>query len=236
MKRVAISQSNYVPWKGYFDLIQSVDEFVLLDDVQYTKRDWRNRNLIKTPRGLRWLTIPVRTKAKFLQTIRDTEIADPRWPERHWQAICSAYRSAPGWKDCETWLGRLYHDTPRDRLSEVNRHFLSAICEQLGIRTLIRSSAEFTLSGDASQRLLGICRELDAGVYYSGPAAVDYLDQRIFGDAGIEIRWMQYEGYPAYRQLHGPFEHRVSILDLLLNEGRDAPRFITAARLDPFSP
>ena len=83
MTKVAIVQSNYIPWKGYFDLIAAVDEFVIYDDVQYTRRDWRNRNKIKTPHGLLWLTVPVQVKGKYLQRIRDAEIADPNWAKEH---------------------------------------------------------------------------------------------------------------------------------------------------------
>ncbi len=226
MKKIAISQSNYIPWKGYFDLINSVDEFVLYDDVQYTKRDWRNRNLIKTAGGLRWLTIPVLTAQRFHQTIRDTQVADPAWAGRHWQSIELAYRSAPAWDFCQPWLSRLYEEAPGRSLSEVNVLFLGALCRQLGICTPIRSSGEFQRADGRSERLAGICRELGGDIYYSGPAAADYLDQAVFSREGIEVRWMDYGGYPPYHQLHGAFEHRVSVLDLLLNEGPQAPAFL----------
>src|SRR5438046_4323553 len=98
-RKAAIVQSNYIPWKGYFDLIRRVDEFILYDDVQYTRRDWRNRNLIKTPQGLRWLTIPVEVKGKYYQSIRDTKIADPVWAASHWQTIVHNYGRAPHVRD-----------------------------------------------------------------------------------------------------------------------------------------
>src|SRR5688572_18851386 len=93
-RKVAIVQSSYIPWKGYFDLINMVDEFVLYDDVQYTRRDWRNRNRIKTAAGLKWLTIPVEVKGKYHQLIRDTRIAEPRWGERHWAMLAQNYSGA----------------------------------------------------------------------------------------------------------------------------------------------
>jgi hypothetical protein len=82
-RKVAILQSNYIPWKGYFDLIHMVDEFVLFDTAQYTRRDWRNRNVIKTRNGLLWLTIPVAVKGRYLQTIQQTEVSEPSWKEHH---------------------------------------------------------------------------------------------------------------------------------------------------------
>src|ERR1700759_1995113 len=97
--RIAISQSNYIPWKGYFDLINSVDEFVLYDDVQYTRRDWRNRNLIKTPQGLQWLTIPVSVKGKFTQKINETVVTDLSWPTRHWRTLIGNYSHAAHFDD-----------------------------------------------------------------------------------------------------------------------------------------
>jgi len=94
-KRVAIVQSSYIPWKGYFDLIRHVDEFILFDDVQFTKRDWRNRNRIKTPQGPLWLSIPVQVKGRYLQAIKDTVVSDPAWSRTHWRTIRSNYAKAP---------------------------------------------------------------------------------------------------------------------------------------------
>lgn len=94
MKKVAILQSNYIPWKGYFDLIAAVDEFILYDDMQYTRRDWRNRNQIKTPQGLQWLAVPVQVKGKYHQTIREAEIDGNDWAEVHWKTLVQNYRHA----------------------------------------------------------------------------------------------------------------------------------------------
>src|SRR3954465_9010354 len=96
VRRVAIVQSNYVPWRGYFDLIASVDEFVLLDDAQYTKRDWRNRNRIKTAQGTRWLSVPVQVSGRYTQAIYDTFVADPDWARSHWETIRQTYARASG--------------------------------------------------------------------------------------------------------------------------------------------
>jgi hypothetical protein len=226
MKKVAISQSNYIPWKGYFDLINSVDEFVLYDDAQYTRRDWRNRNLVKTQAGLKWLTIPVEVKGKFHQKIGETRISDQGWALRHWQTIAGNYVRAAHFSDYRSQVEALYRDCHETLLSAVNYRFLTAICAILGIRTRIRWSNEFTLPIGRTERLLEICRQAGASVYYSGPTARDYLDEELFARAEVKVVWMDYGGYPPYRQLHGDFQHGVSVLDLLFNEGPQARRFM----------
>ena len=121
MKKVAIVQSNYVPWKGYFDLIGMVDEFVLLDEVQFTRRDWRNRNKIKTPQGLTWLTIPVVSKGKYEQKISETRISDPGWCEKHWRTLQQNYRKAAGYEEvADTIYAYKYEDFDFVKIAEEN--------------------------------------------------------------------------------------------------------------------
>jgi hypothetical protein len=225
-KKVAIVQSNYIPWKGYFDLINGVDEFVLYDDAQYTRRDWRNRNLIKTPSGLRWLTIPVDVKGKYHQRIRDTRIADVGWGKRHWSTLAHAYARAAHFGDYRDVLEPLYLGPPQPLLSLTNRAFIDTLCAVLGIRTRITWSWEHPSAEGRSERLLMICKSVGARAYVSGPAAKGYLDEALFRAEGIDVQWCDYSGYPEYRQLNGPFEHGVSILDLLFNEGPAAHRFL----------
>ena len=229
-KKIAISQSNYIPWKGYFDLINSVDEFVLYDDVQFTRRDWRNRNQIKTPTGTHWLTIPVEVKGKFHQRINETVVSDPNWVRQHWRALELNYARAVHFAEYRDRIHALYLACQTPRLSEINYHLLSGINACLGISTPLRWSSDYALEGDRSERLLNICRQAGAAVYYSGPSARDYLDQALFATAGVEVVWMDYSGYPPYRQLHGAFEHAVSILDLLFNEGPAAREFMKSFR------
>ena len=224
--RVAIVQSNYIPWKGYFDLIAACDVFVLYDDVQYTRRDWRNRNQIKTAAGVRWLTIPVQVSGRYLQRIRDVVVDEPGWARDHWQTLVHHYAKAAAYRDHAEALHEMYETAPHPSLSEINRHFILGICRLLGITTEIRSSLDFAMAGDRSERLLSICRELGARTYLSGPSARGYLDEALFAGAGVRVEWADYDGYPEYRQLHPPFTHNVSIVDLLFNEGRAARRFL----------
>ena len=222
-RRTAIVQSNYIPWKGYFDLIASVDAFVLLDEVQYTRRDWRNRNRIKTAAGTRWLTIPVLSTGRYEQRIDETRIADPSgWGRSHWSAIEQAYRDAPWFEAVAAELEPLYRSCDAELLSEVNATFLHRLCELLAIDTPISWSTEYETAPDPSRRLLDVCLQTGATEYVSGPSARDYLDVGLFERAGVAVSWADYSGYEPYSQPHGPFEHGVSVIDLLFCAGPGA--------------
>ena len=225
-KTIAVVQSNYIPWRGYFDLINSVDEFILYDDAQYTIRDWRNRNIIKTSRGLLWLTIPVQVKGKYLQKIKDTRISDPTWRRRHWASIVHSYSRAKYFPMQKELFEKLYLQTDDKLLSEINHRFVVAICRILGIRTTISWSMDYNLVGDKTERLVHLCQQARATEYLSGPLAKAYLDEELFRKEGIFVSYMDYSGYREYRQLYPPFESRVSIIDLIFNEGPDATRYM----------
>ena len=227
MKRIAIVQSNYIPWKGYFDLIRASDEFVLYDSVQFTRRDWRNRNQIKTASGPAWLTVPVETRGRYLQRIDETRIAGSAWAGEHWQRIRHAYARAPHFAAYADELSALYAalaDEPL--LGRVNRRLLEAACGWLGIGTPLTACTGYPAEGDATQRLVGICVAAGATHYLSGPAARAYLRPELFSEAGIVLEYADYSGYPEYPQPHGAFVHGVSVLDLLFNVGPDAPRYL----------
>lgn len=223
-KKIAISQSNYIPWKGYFDMIDLVDEFVIYDEVQYTKRDWRNRNRIKTPQGIKWLTIPVTTDR--FDVINEVEIADPDWNTKHWETMCHIYSQASYFDFYANNFEWLYQHADQRFLSEINHHFLRGINKLLGIKTPISQSTEYSSRGGRSGRLLSICRQAGADTYVSGPAAKVYLDVELFERSGITVEWMNYEGYPKYRQLYGDFVHAVSVVDLLFNAGPKAIEYM----------
>ena len=234
MKKVAILQSNYIPWKGYFDLINMVDEFILYDDMQYTRRDWRNRNKIKTPQGLKWLTIPVEVKGKFFQKINETKISDKKWGKRHWTQIVQNYKNAHYFKEYKDLFEELYRNNNEIYLSAVNMKFLHAINNILGIHTTIKDSSEFKLIDGKSERLLGICKDCQADVYLSGPAAKGYLDTQLFQNEGIAVEWIDYSGYGQYTQLYPPFEHGVSVIDLIFNEGSNATAWMQSFHTSSF--
>jgi len=225
-KKVAIVQSNYIPWKGYFDMINLVDEFILYDDMQYTRRDWRNRNIIKTATGPRWLTIPVEVKGKYLQKINETTISDPNWGRQHWATIVHNYSKAQHFSRYKDLFESLYLDSEERLLSRINHRFLTAICDLLGIKTKISWSMNYNSTAGKTERLVDLCKQTGATIYISGPAAKDYLDEELFRRDDIALRYMDYAGYPEYTQLSPPFENRVSIVDLILNEGPEATKYM----------
>lgn len=231
MKKVAILQSDYIPWKGYFDIIGSVDEFILYDDMQYTRRDWRNRNQIKTPNGMLWLTIPVDTKGKYYQKINETKVAGQKWAHEHWRSIQLNYARAPHFEEYGPWLEDLYRKASEmEMLSDINHLFLTEICRKLGIKTRITWSSDYTLVDGKTERLAQLVKSAGGDYYLSGPAAKDYIVDQVFEDAGVQLAYMSYEGYPEYPQLYGDFTHNVSILDLLFMEGDKAPDYMLSFR------
>ena len=230
-KKVAVVQSNYIPWKGYFDLIAAVDEFILYDDVQYTRRDWRNRNLIKTPQGLKWLTVPVKVKGKYYQAIRETEIEDTDWAGAHWSSLCQHYRRAHHFNAIAQELEPLYLQTQYSHLSHLNRRLIEWVCSKLGIKTILSNSWDYKLiECGKTERLVDMCCQAGATEYISGPTARGYMDESIFMSRGVKVTWFDYAGYPEYPQLWGEFTHGVSILDLLFNCGSEAPHYLRYVR------
>jgi len=230
MKKVGVVQSNYIPWKGYFDMIAAVDEFILLDDVQYTRRDWRNRNQIKTPSGLQWLTVPVEVKGKYSQKIRDTEIHGTEWAASHWKSLWQNYRRAECFAEISAWVEPLYLGETYGHLSQLNRKFIEAICRYLDIQTRITDSCDYRLPEGKTERLASLCAQAGGDEYISGPRAKDYIDEGVFAAMGIKLTWFDYEGYPPYPQQWGEFTHFVSVLDLLFNCGRQSRHYMRRVR------
>lgn len=228
MRKIAISQSNYIPWKGYFDIINSVDEFIFYDDMQYTRRDWRNRNKIKTPNGLVWLTIPVFDKGfqQSQQKINETMISDLSWTKKHWNLLLENYKKSNFFCEYKEIFEELYIGREEKYLCDVNYKFIKAINDILGINTKLSYSSDYNLIDGKTERLIDLVKQANGTEYISGPAAKDYIDEKIFKAENIKLIWMDYSNYPEYNQLYPPFEHGVSILDLIFNEGSNAIRYM----------
>lgn len=233
MNQVVIIQSNYIPWKGYFDLLSRADTIVFLDSVQSTKNDWRNRNQIKSVSGKSWLTIPVRHSNQL--RIREVEVASSDWYHKHVRSLAQSYSRAP---HAAAWMPMItgwYEEAgARQLLSEVNRIFLRHISDALGIHGRV-IDVEDLLSDqehdalEPTARLVQICKRVGGTSYLSGPAARSYLDEALFLDQSIGVKWFDYDDYPEYPQLHGEFDHAVSILDLLLMVGPEARKYAIRA-------
>ncbi|MDC1107210.1 WbqC family protein [Prolixibacteraceae bacterium] len=227
MKSIAILQSNYIPWKGYFDLINMVDEFIIYDEVQYTKQDWRNRNIIKTPSEKKWLTIPCSIKHKSTQRIDETVVSSSNWRQKHIALLKQNYHKAPFYKEVMPWLEETYLYNEDQKISAINIHFIKAICKKLGITTPILKSDIYPALGDKNQKLIEICKQAGANKYLCGPAAKAYINLDAFSSQGIDFEWMDYSGYPEYEQLNPPFTHQVTILDLMFNVGiEESPKYL----------
>lgn len=225
MKTVVVLQSNYIPWKGYFDLIHDADLFIFYDDLQFTKNDWRNRNMIKSPKGAEWITVPVGIDAHRL--ICEVAIKDSSWQTKHWKTIQQHYGKCPYFTLYKSFFEDAFLGRPWSNLSVMNQYLIRAISSDfLSITTEFRDSREYDLSGQKLERLLELVTKARADRYVSGPAAKDYIDSSRFAAAGIELAWKDYSDYPEYPQRFPPFEHGVSILDLLFNVGPDAPWYI----------
>lgn len=229
-KKIAILQSNYIPWKGYFDMIAAVDEFIIYDDMQYTRSDWRNRNLIKTPQGGQWLSVSVKIKGKLGQSIRETALLSDNWGQAHWKALELNYRRAPCFEEIAAIFEPIYMQHGYTHLSVLNRDLIEAVCGYLGITTKISNSWDYQLIDGKTERLVDLCQQAGGTEYISGPAAKGYIEERLFTERGIRLSWFGYEGYPEYPQLWGEFTHGVSILDLLFNCGKDAHRYMRYVR------
>jgi hypothetical protein len=224
-RRVAILQSNYVPWKGYFDIIHDVDLFIFYDDVQFTKNDWRNRNRIKAAGGAQWLTIPVGDAIDRL--ICDVSLRDTSWQAKHWRTLVLNYSRSPHFGRYREYFEHVYLGTRWTNLSQLNQALIKHIAvEFLGMSTQFADSRAFQLSGSKLDRLTDLLEESAATTYVSGPAARSYIVDARFDEIGIAIEWKDYAGYPPHPQRFAPFEHGVSILDLLFNTGPDAPHYI----------
>lgn len=222
--KVGILQSNFLPWLGYFDFIRETDLFIIHDDLQYTKGDWRNRNKIKTPRGVEWITVPVHYRSTS-QLIEETPVdySSP-WTRRMLNRIRESYRHAPCFEPYFSELSELLSQ-PAPSISDLDLRLIHWVCRNLEIGTPIRMSREYHPQGTKTERLIGILTQVQASTYLSGPAARAYLIPEMFEQAGIRLEYKQYN-YPAYEQLYPPFELGVSVIDLLFMKGKDATFYL----------
>jgi|ERR1039458_2562997 hypothetical protein len=216
--KVAIIQSNYLPWKGYFDIIHDVDVFCFYDEVKYTKNDWRNRNKICSTNGSFWLTIPIHHDA-VKQKINEVELTDKSWQKEHFDTIYHTYKKAPFFHQVEPLLNDFYKKKEWEYLSEFNHYSIQRISDYLGIKTKFVKSKDYNLTNNRIGRLINLLKDLNATKYISGPSAKDYLaaSEKLFVDNSIELSYKDYTSYPEYHQMSKPFNQYVSILDLIAN-------------------
>ncbi|MCD6579631.1 WbqC family protein [bacterium] len=230
MKKIAIIQSSYIPWKGYFHIIKKSDIFVFLEDVQYTRRDWRNKNFIKSVDGGLPLIIPV--KGGTHQLISEVTIdIQQNWQKEHLKTIIQNYKTASFFEKYKFLLDELYVEHKWHSLSKMNIYMIKKISEILGIQAEFKNSADYRFCGEKTEKIVNICKDFNADHYISGPRAKSYIDPQLFRENNITLEYMDYSKYPEYPQLYFPFEHRVSILDMLFNLGPDTGKYIWGDKL-----
>lgn len=217
-------QSCYIPWRGYFDIIRKSDVFVIHDDIQYTKQDWRNRNRIKSPSGHLLLTVPT-CKESTKGTIDEVFVDNGQdWGIRHWRQIEANYAKSPHFSE----FGPVFRDillTRWDKLGELNIHLIRVVCQLLGIKTPLVHSRELSLNGKKTDRLIEMCKRVNATCYISGPSAHNYIETEKFDTNSIKLVYMTYR-YPGYPQMLGDFIGDLSIIDLILNCGSDSLTYL----------
>lgn len=234
--RMAINQPAYLPWIGYFDLIDQVDLFVVLDNVQFEKQSWQQRNRIKTPNGLQWLTVPVKFRGRLGQLIKDVEIRDSEFVVNHLRGIELAYRRSPYFHRYFPPLKRRFHGMSGGLLVDLNLTLLYWLMECLGIRTPMVKASTLEQSGKRTELLGNICAVAGAKQYISPLGSAAYLlpEQGILQSRGVEVLFQNYE-HPVYRQMFPPFEPFASVIDLLFNEGDAALEILRSGRRECLS-
>jgi hypothetical protein len=236
--KIGIMQPTYLPWVGYFDMIDQVDTFVLLDHVQFSKQSWQQRNRIKTPAGLEWLTVPVEVKGKLGQTILDVQIQSEHFARKHVRALEMHYARAANGAAVIGEFARLLLREPRlDKLVELNTALIGWMCTALGIRTRLVRSSTLSPEGERTGALVSICEQLGGTHYLSTPGSAEYLltDLHLFEARGIPVTFHHYF-HPTYSQLYPPFVPFASAIDLLCNEGPAAGAVVKSGRRPDLSP
>lgn len=232
--KVAISQPTYLPWMGYLDLIDQVDVFVILDNVQFAKQTWQQRNRIRTAGGLQWLTVPV--KLHFGQLINEVEIREADFHVDHLRAIELAYRRAPRFQEYFEGISSSISKRRSSLLVDLNLSLLTWIMEALGIQTPLVRASKLGQHGKRTELLANVCSELGATEYISPAGSAAYLlrEQELLTSRGIEVLFHHYE-HPVYQQLHKPFTPFASVIDLMFNESMEALNIIRSGRKPCYS-
>ena len=235
--KIAISQPGYLPWAGFFDLIDQVDKFVLLDDAQFVKRSWDQRNRIKGPSGLQWLTVPVVVRGHFRQMLPEVHIQEPRFWEKHLRTIKVNYSKARYFDDYFGALQRILQEQGREaKLVDLNIALIQWLADELAVTTPMLRSSTLGVEGKRSGRLVAICSLLGASDYVS-PRSATYLleDLGLFAASGLNV-WFQNYVHPEYEQRFPPFQPYASALDLLFNKGPESGAIMRSGRGKPFNP
>lgn len=231
MKKVAVIQSSYIPWKGYFDMIRNVDLFIFYDHVQFTKQDWRSRNFIKAPEGKRFLSIPCGSNTN--RKIYEVELPDNDWQRGHWDSIKQCYKKAPFFSEFKSFFDEIYLGKRWKYLSELNQYVIKKIAADiLKTTTVFEDSRTYDLQHSKAEGIKEILEKCGSEIYLCGPAAKNYLRGDFIDTMSSKLVWMDYAGYPEYDQLYLPFDHNVSIIDMIFNLGYETTNYMKNLNLE----
>lgn len=217
---VAVHQPQYLPWLGYFDKIRRADFFVLLDNVQFKKNEWQNRNKIKTAQGWQWLTVPV--KYKFPQLINEVIINNSvKWQHKQRHAILTNYKKAPCYHYLDAVFDEIFSHAWQS-ISQLNIRVVTMLTKILGIDTPLFVASEIgEFPNDPDERLIAITKHFKADAYLAGSGGRQYMDLMKFRERGIEVLFQDYR-HPVYDQRFGEFVPYMSVIDLILNHGENS--------------
>jgi hypothetical protein len=233
LKRISLLQSNYLPWRGYFDFMAKSDEFIVYDSCQYTVNDWRNRNQVKTHDGVRWITVPVITKGRFGQRITDAEVVDHKWVKTHLSTLAASLGKAEYGKQAMEMLSGCYELATKTRwLHEINVGFLEAIHSSLGFECDLTDDSKYGVETldelSPSAKVAELVQRAEGTRYLTGPRGLDYLDLDDFTTRDIAVDVLDYSALQPYPQLYGDFVDHLSIVDLLANAGGESRSYLTS--------
>ena len=225
--RIGILQPGYLPWLGFFEQMYNSDIFVIYDDVQYDKEGWRNRNRIKTPNGVQWLTVPVRVNFKEQPLIREVRIDNSKdWRKKHLFSVRQNYSKAPFYKKYIGIFEEAYAKS-WDLLIDLDVYFIDKLGVYLGMKDKrLEISSTLGVRGDRLERLVQICKIFKADTFYEGSAGRDYIDKDYFAKNGIKVEYQDYK-HPTYTQLYYNFVPYLSVIDLLFNHGEESRLILT---------
>ena len=221
----SVHQPQYLPWLGFFDKIAKSDCFIYLDQVQYKSREFQNRNKIRTKDGWIWLTVPVMTKGKRGQSINEIKIDNELdWQKRHISSLRTWYAKAKFFHKYESFFEEVF-SKDWGNLADLNIHIINYLLKQLNISTPIYFESKLGINSTKTDRIIDICKKLNADTYLSGIGGKDYLEEGKFINADIKLIYQDFP-HPVYEQCYGPFIPYMSIIDLLFNKGEESLKIL----------
>lgn len=232
LRSCCVLQPPFLPWGGWFDLVDQADILIVLDDAQFSKQSWQQRNRIRTQKGFEYLSVPVRSAGRLGQAINEVQLSDTSFVDSFQGQIRSAYQTAPFFSSVEPELVSVLRDSVASGLLiDVNMRIISWLFNVLGLHVELIQASELGVSGRRGHRVAALCQAVDAQRYLSPSGAREYLeeDQSHFADRSIAVELQNYV-HPEYEHFRQPFMAYASVLDLIMMQGSRAMSTIRKGR------